>query len=253
MVRNRPVTSNFHSFLSILVVGALLITGLYPLFPVVERVPVGWILPLVAVAYLGGYGVHVLVMTPLTRQGKRIRGYFGGLAPVRAALPTKFESHRTVLADAVRRDGVGADRNDVLSGAVVEEFWETEPVDTLGTAQIGEKTDLYSLLLSYNHLTGNAISRYLQAIYSLFRSLVGLTLVLAAIYTAVMAASAVGVDLSATNAAAAFGSFTSFYILALPILAVGFLVAYVGYRNYMEFFVEYLVTDFVHATRLNDE
>lgn len=226
---------DLYDFFSVLLPGVALLLGVVPFLPRnTDLGAVGTLLPLLVGGFVFGRAVHTLAVL--------IEDYY-------EAAPT----HREKFIQELRNP-------EDLSEATVGAFYE-ECVNSMGILNDEEShwkqdnvdeqklEDLYGLVRSYVHIDSRGRSRTFQAVYSFYRSMWIVSVIIASIYFLYGILKAIG----ATEGLITFTSFFGTLGLEPGIIVLGSqVVALVSYElfsnarsDYQKHFIRYLIADFL--------
>lgn len=175
------------------------------------------------------------------KSGNHLQNFLGNLGT--QFLPTQI-SHRKKFMRELKDPSIISNK---LSREFVEEaseYYEFES-GSLDSSDL-DLESLYGLVRSTLHMDGRARSNHFQAIYAFYRSMWIVSLLLAALYLVYGVMQGFGLN-SIGMWAELFDSSESTFIISIGwmIPLAAYLTFYNAQRNYQEYYVQYLISDFV--------
>ena len=233
MLREGTKQFDLYDFFSVLLPGIAFILGTFPFLPHnTEVFSPGLIIPLLVGGFVVGRAVHATSLWIEQRAGAA--------------------SHREVFRSQFRNPTVVTpELAESFYAACDETFTEMNLPDARGEVvedQLLVDT-LYALVRSYVHMDARGRSRTFQAVYDFYRSMWIISLILTGCYVFYAIGTALGWFENQAGYLSYIGSLDitpGLIVLASIIVMAGSYLTFRRVRqNYREFYVQYLLTDFV--------
>lgn len=218
---------NIHSQIAIIVSGSTAIITLLPLFPRVSNLSILLLFPLIAFSYVLGQSAHWLSFQLVQRLG----------------LLTHRELAQRALSDSEGHEEFRQQRklSWPTNTEIVEEIIDQLPVEEDEISDEGG-TNVYPHLVSQTKTQSNTFSEYLRAVYALVRGLLLLSILSTVLYVSLVVATAAGIwFLPSYNPLV---QSPTVYVSLSLITASFSLLYYIGFEQYVEYYVQYLLVDF---------
>lgn len=233
MIREGTKQFDLYDFFSVLLPGIAFLLGVFPFLPhETEVFSPGLIIPLLVGGFVVGRAIHATSLWIEQR---------AGAASHRAVFRRQFRNPSVVTPELV----------ESFHAACRETFTELDlPDSPAETAEDQLIVDtLYGLVRSTIHMDARGRSRTFQAVYDFYRSMWIISLILTGCYVFYAIGTALGLF---DNRAGYLSYIGSLDITPGLIVFASFIVmagSYLTFRrvrqNYREFYIQYLLTDFV--------
>lgn len=233
MIQENTKQFDLYDFFSVLLPGIAFILGLFPFLPRDSDVfSPGLIIPLLVGGFVVGRAIHATSLWIEQRAGAA--------------------SHRAVFGDQLGDP-------TVVTSEVAESFYEACR-DTFTEIDLPDSRsdaledqllvdNLYGLVRSYVHIDARGRSRTFQAVYDFYRSMWIISLILTGSYVCYAVGTAVGLFDNQAGYTSYLGSLDitpGLIVFASLIIAAGSYLTFRRVRqNYREFYIQYLLTDFI--------